>query len=1319
MKITNIIVTGLLLAGILGVNSNAFSIEPLVVKGANYYLANPKNDEEARTPVRFWGVNSVSVYPTETEAVHIAKRLAYLGVNLVRHHHMPRGMLRYGSGTTATSFNEEGLKSFINFNRVLSENGIYYNFPITNSRSYSGADRYHAIFEGFSDELLGVSAGDWETEINKIRGLDWQMAMNIHKRLPLFDIRSAMLCEDYIRTLLTQWVVPGKYQVKDDPALISIEVSNEGSLEYALKSDQIGTGSKRFSDDICPVLRASLTQQWQTYLVSHEGFSPSQAQEADLYGSNAPSAQRTRFCGYLEERFYERIRKVVQDELGCKKPIIYDNLWRGEEFAKTDRRLSAVIEEHSYQDPFIADKMVDLFDETTYRAPDNKPYFIGEINQAFWGRELKETYQVSRSMLPFALATYGLFNNWSGVEFFAWMTGKQFLKPDTGLATDEHWRLYGGGMSNWSVLERIGFNLFRDGMFIDHLRTASTIFRNNYLSASKEPKTIIVSEEETFITGHSYAELTTPKYKVQPGWQSVHAIKKVYGTEPPNQKEKLDVLSDPAPVVNGRLITDTKEIVKDLNRQQVSFATEYAEGFSGMLDDEKPEKLNMMRIGDKKGFATVMLVSNDKKKLVDSKNLLLSKTILTGITLHHRNPEGSDESKISHSKIDIMNLADPPTGGTWLFIKTRPEGDMVERRLEKIQGVLSLPTDIAWDECELKMAIAPIKVENDFLQLGFSDINETFTVYDKRTGKKWEQESLGDWKVRSCEKLTDGAMLHLTSISTDTNVTATITLEANSPEVLVRFSGSGQMPARTPGYPAPFITQKEQRILAPLNEGIGVPVDEVDPVWNNATYPFYVGHWVSMSFVGLSDYKTGQGVLTILETPDDAILRFRRSNNGLLQSQVAWVPQTKNYGYPRVLRFVFFDKGGHVAVTKRYRAYVKEQGLVVTFREKQQQNPKRAENLSKLLGAANIWYWNQRDSKEMLLELHNTGFDQMLWSNCRSPEVARLALNLPKVLTSRYDIYNDVMDPAARGKVRWHEDWVNDAWPDEVVWDDPAGTLAKGWGVQVIGEERGVFIYCTKLCDVFGPKYAREKISKELDSIPFTARFLDVTTAGNWNECYHPAHPLTRSESKVWRMKTLDLIGKEFDLVCGSESGHESAVPYCDYFEGMMSLSSFRVPESGRYMQEIWQEAPDNVAKYQTGEKYRLPLWELVYHDCCVATWYWGDYNNKVTNIWDKRDLFNALYGTPPMYMFSLDYWNDNKSRFLTSYRTAQPVSALTASEEMIDHRFLSEDMTVQQSVFANGVTVTVNFGEKSFTMADDFMLESLKCRIEKPNRLQ
>jgi hypothetical protein len=182
-------------------------------------------------------------------------------------------------------------------------------------------------------------------------------------------------------------------------------------------------------------------------------------------------------------------------------------------------------------------------------------------------------------------------------------------------------------------------------------------------------------------------------------------------------------------------------------------------------------------------------------------------------------------------------------------------------------------------------------------------------------------------------------------------------------------------------------------------------------------------------------------------------------------------------------------------------------------------------------------------------------------------------------------------------------------------------------------------------------------------------------------------------------MELLRLVSEEMGLVTGCETGHEAAVPYVHYFEGMLSLVLYRVPDAGRRMGQILDEVPDRVAKFQMGHKYRLPLWELVYHDCVVAQWYWGDYNNKLPVLWDKRDLFNILYGTPPMFMFNRDTWEKNKERFVQSYKNVCPVARMVGYSEMTDHRFLTPDRNVQQTTFANGTKVTVNFGDKAYTV--------------------
>ena len=162
-----------------------------------------------------------------------------------------------------------------------------------------------------------------------------------------------------------------------------------------------------------------------------------------------------------------------------------------------------------------------------------------------------------------------------------------------------------------------------------------------------------------------------------------------------------------------------------------------------------------------------------------------------------------------------------------------------------------------------------------------------------------------------------------------------------------------------------------------------------------------------------------------------------------------------------------------------------------------------------------------------------------------------------------------------------------------------------------------------------------------------------------------------------------------------------------------MSLGPYRVPNSGRNLAEIWDEAPERTAKYQVGEAYRMPLWELVYHDCTVSYWYWGDYNNKLPALWAKRDLFNALYGVPPMYLFTGENYERFKPRIFESAKTAMPVAEKTGWHEMTSFRILSKDRTVQETRFANGTKVTVNFGDLDYPMPDGFVLKAKSMRME------
>jgi hypothetical protein len=579
-----------------------------------------------------------------------------------------------------------------------------------------------------------------------------------------------------------------------------------------------------------------------------------------------------------------------------------------------------------------------------------------------------------------------------------------------------------------------------------------------------------------------------------------------------------------------------------------------------------------------------------------------------------------------------------------------------------------------------------LTLSNDVISVTLHTDRGTLSVLDRRTGQIWVQRPMGRDVILKKAELKDGIKMELIHIPSDLNVRAVLQLDGELPEFTIALSADGDLttPLR---FPHPFVTEPGTYLVVPMNEGISYPVEDesISPMRLIA----YGGHGICMAFWGVTDGERGH--MAIIESPDDAAIRIDRVD-GRLCIAPEWDPQKGKFGYKRWLRYVFLDKGGHVAICKRYRSHAEEIGLLRTLERKREENP----NVDLLIGAVNVWCW-ERDALPIVREMKSLGIERILWSHRESPEVIR-AMNEMGVLTSRYDIYQDVMNPENFRFLRGvHPDWPTEAWPEDIM-IGPDGEWRKGWRVR--GKD-GRWYPCGVLCDRQALKYARRRIPEELKTHPYRCRFIDTTTASPWRECYHPDHPMTRSESRHWKIELLRFVSEEMGLVTGSETGHDAAVPYVHYFEGMLSLGPYRVPDAGRNMLKIWREVPERVAKFQLGHRYRLPLWELVYHDCVVAQWYWGDYNNKLPALWDKRDLFNILYGTPPMFMFNREIWERNRERFVQSYRNVCPIARSVGYAEMVDHHFLTPDRDVQQTAFSNGITITVNFGDTPYRLPD------------------
>ena len=528
----------------------------------------------------------------------------------------------------------------------------------------------------------------------------------------------------------------------------------------------------------------------------------------------------------------------------------------------------------------------------------------------------------------------------------------------------------------------------------------------------------------------------------------------------------------------------------------------------------------------------------------------------------------------------------------------------------------------------------------------------------------------------------------------------------------ISFQGDPDTNITAPQFPKNILSFKGERILIPYHEGLSLPadLDKLPTSSGEMTNFYYSQYGLSMGFIGISGENSS--VMYVFDTPYDGTAAATKIANYETYRIHAYFEKEKDrFSYERKYRIVFVA-GGHVALCKRYREIAKTKGLVVPFTEKVKRKPA----IDMLLGSLNFYTGGSytMNRTDLYIEMQKLGIERILSSQSTTARyIDYMNNNMSHVLSSVYDIYQDITDPEyeTKGYLNWHSGWVKEDYPNNII-SNSTNQPITFWSVQNLSNP-DQWIYLNVLCDKFAPKYAEKRLKQEwADGINYRSRFIDTSFASGYRECYHKDHPMTRTESKEYRVKLLKYFNDQ-GLVTGSEDGKEVAVPYTDFFEGMMSPGQFRVSGAGRNQALLFTEAPDQITQVMVNESIRVPLFELVYHDCVVSYWYWGDHNCKVLPVWDKKDLLNRLYGTPPILFINQSIYEKYKERIVQSYKTASEVAYKTGYAELIDHVYLTKDCTVQQTLFSNGVRVTVNFGSNPYTTENGQQIKGMDSLVE------
>jgi len=627
-------------------------ITPLSIKGEDYVAPDG-------SVVRFWGVNLVSSYPDHARADAFAKNLASLGVNLARPHHLLRAAKDWNpdmaSGALVTykgnsrEFDADALDRFDYLNAALRKQGIYLAFSAHFTRAYLPGDV----------DILKTDDADrdaWVAALTEMNSWPSKKSFDLRKLLPVVDERAALLQEEFVRNLLTHVNPHTGLSYALDPQVISLEVVNEHALEYAIVC----------LNRLPEFWQKRLEKRWQDYAAAAGEIG------GDLYKPATPTlvTLRAKFLTGLDEAYDKRIQAVVR-ATGSRVPMTFSNLWRGDNTLEMHERTADIMENHAYIDPLVVRGVEDGFAKAGRTALAGKPFFIGELNQAEGEKNILQQ-SPHRSMLPLASAAYGAFNGWSGLVWFAWLHGEEVGTGDDGWARYERRTSNLGGM--------VG-----DGMMIDHLRTTGLIYRRGLVAPSKAPVTILTGVPFE-VAG--YAALMRGKNDAQAGWTGVHAIRRSYGPVPESQAASPWLAS---PAVSP-IISDTREIVKDVTRRQFTVAAPQVEAFSGFLDAKAPAGLKHLVVSEA-SFATVVAVAEDRKAFGQSGHFIVSRTALDAAN-----------KELDGPVVSLKGIARAPEGQAWQFTITRPraEAGKTPAVTQAADGAVTLPS-VLWHEGELTL----------------------------------------------------------------------------------------------------------------------------------------------------------------------------------------------------------------------------------------------------------------------------------------------------------------------------------------------------------------------------------------------------------------------------------------------------------------------------------------------------------------------------------------------------------------------------------------------------------------------------------------
>lgn len=497
----------------------------------------------------------------------------------------------------------------------------------------------------------------------------------------------------------------------------------------------------------------------------------------------------------------------------------------------------------------------------------------------------------------------------------------------------------------------------------------------------------------------------------------------------------------------------------------------------------------------------------------------------------------------------------------------------------------------------------------------------------------------------------------------------------------------------------------QRAYILPMFEGLYVPAGDAPFARFLAKEgPIKTTAGLSMPFWGV---EFGHHTLTyVLTNPFNNEIGFATADNGRIGVTFAHAftanQKVKEYGFR-----IHLGDASPVTPAKVYRQHLIDAGQFVSLKEKIAKTPDAA----KLLGAAHVYLWGDGVSERMMQSLADAGLDRAwlgspTWDGLKDhPDAVRKAIGLG-YLIGPYDSFHSIHSPAEE------DTWETAQFENAALYE--AGAIVKADGTKRRGFKQKGY--------VLSPRAARPYVEKRVMALMPAFRcnswFIDCDAFGDVFDDYSPEHPATQQEDADQRVSRMAWIRDTFGAVIGSEGGSAYAAPAIHFAHGVTTpVIGWGDPELSKdktskyYLGGYW--SPDGPAVFfkqvpmkdehrriYADPRFRVPLYQVVFHDSVVATHQWGFGSLKFQDEDRARELIELLYGVPPLYHLNLPEWAKRAGEIRRHYAFFSPLHRETGLLRMSNFQWLSEDRLVQRTTFGDQVELIANFGGQSFQHA-------------------